>query len=62
MVDADILRLQRDQVRQQAMKPLKIAQKIFRDWCGSNMVVMDAMPAADLVKRIEAAIVAERQR
>jgi hypothetical protein len=42
------------------MKPIKIAQKIFRDWCAYHGAVVDVPMAADLVKRIEAAIVAER--
>lgn len=48
------------QAEQRAMPPIKIGQKILREWCGSHQAVMDPSMAADLVKRVEAAIVAER--
>lgn len=61
MADADALRLERDQARQRAMTPIKVAQKLFRDWAGANLAVLDIPLAADLVKRVEAIIKAERQ-
>lgn len=57
---ADAVRLQRDQTQQRAMKPGNVAQKIFQDWIGSHMSFLDPVLAADLVKRIERAIIAER--
>ncbi len=60
MADADALRLQRDQMRQRALSPLKVAQSVFQKWAGSNMAAMDSMCAADLVQHVERAIVAER--
>lgn len=60
MVDADALRLERDQAQQRTLKPLKVAQKLFQDWAASHLAVFDPEMAADLVKRVEWAIVAER--
>lgn len=48
------------QAEQRALKPIKIGQKIFGEWCQSFGAMIDVNMAADLVKRIEAAIVAER--
>jgi hypothetical protein len=42
------------------MTPFKVGQEIFRDWCTNHGVVVDVEMAADLVRRIGAAIAAER--
>lgn len=44
-----------------AMKPIKVGQKIFREWCAEFGAVVDVEMAANLVKRIEAVIIAERE-
>lgn len=49
-----------DQEKQRAMSPLKVGQKIFGEWARSHGTAVDVCMAADLVKRIEAAIIAER--
>lgn len=48
------------QQEQRAMAPAKVAQGLFRDWCGVHGTVVEIGMAADLVRRIEAVIVAER--
>ena len=60
MADADAMRLYRDQLRQRQKRPRKVAQDILHSWCGSNLAFIDPQMVADLVKLIEAAIVAER--
>jgi hypothetical protein len=45
---------------QSEMKPIKVGQLIFREWCAEFGAVLDVHMAADLVKRIERAIVTER--
>jgi len=35
---------------------IKAGQKVFREWCGDNGVVVDAFSAADLCKKISIAI------
>lgn len=45
---------------QTSLTPIKVGQKIFREWCVEFGAVVDVHMAADLVKRIEAAIIAER--
>lgn len=45
---------------QNSLTPIKVGQKIFREWCAEFGAVVDVHMAADLVKRIEAAIVTER--
>lgn len=42
-------------------KPLKIGQKIFREWCAYHGAIVDVEMAAGLCKRIEAAIIEERR-
>ena len=42
--------------------PRGIAQAVFRDWCASYGAVVDVEMAAGLVLRIEAAIIADRER
>lgn len=42
-------------------KPKKVAQRIFREWCSAHGAVVDVEMAADLVRRIEAAIIEERK-
>lgn len=43
------------------MKPIKVGQKIFREWCAAHGACVDVAMAADLVRRIEAAIIEERK-
>ena len=40
---------------------LKAAQKVFREFCGDNMVMMEAFAAADLCAKIANAIAMERE-
>lgn len=56
------LKLAQDQAKQRDLSPLKVAQKLLRDWLGAQGMgaVIDPMAGADLVKRIEAAVIAER--
>lgn len=35
----------------------KAARRVFREWCAANGILIYPMTAADLVNRIEAAIV-----
>lgn len=35
---------------------IKAGQKVFREWCGDNGVMVDAFAAADLCKKISQAI------
>ena len=39
----------------------KIARRIFREWCAANGIVIYPMAGADLVARIEAALVTRPQ-
>jgi len=41
---------------------LKAAQKVFREFCGDNMISMDPFAAADLCAKIAQAIAMERER
>lgn len=59
-VDAEAMRLRRDQERQRSKKPRRVAQGLFRDWCDANGLVLEVFLAADLVSRVEGLIVAER--
>jgi hypothetical protein len=60
MADADKMRLERDQARQRATSPLKVAQTLLRELCGSNLTYLDPDFAAEIVTRVERAIIAER--
>lgn len=56
------LKLAKRQAEQRAMSPQKVGQLLLREWLGSHGVggVIDPMLAADLVRRVESAIKAER--
>lgn len=41
---------------------LKAGQKVFREFCGDNSVMMDPFAAADLCAKIAQAIAQERER
>ena len=41
---------------------LKAAQKVFREFCGDNSVMMEPFAAADLCAKIAVAIAQERER
>lgn len=39
---------------------IKAGQQVFREWCGDNGIAVDAFSAADLCKKISAAIARTR--
>jgi hypothetical protein len=39
---------------------IKAGQQVFRDWCGDNSIVVDVFSAADLCKKISAAVARAR--
>ena len=48
--------------RKPTLTPLKAAQAVFREWCAAWKATVEVQAAADLVHRIEAAIVAAELR
>jgi hypothetical protein len=53
-------RVDNTMTRDKRMTPQKAAQLVFREWCAENGLVVEAIAAADLVKRIEIAILSQR--
>lgn len=56
------LKRAQQQAEQRATSPLKVAQKMLREWLGAHQMggVIDPMLGADLVRRVEAIVIAER--
>lgn len=39
---------------------LKVGQKVFREWCGDNGIMLEPFAAADLCKKIAQALAVSR--
>ena len=56
------MKLVQEQAKQCLSSPEKVGQKVLREWLGAQGfgAAIDPMAGADLVRRIEAVVVAER--
>lgn len=56
------IKLAQQQAEQRKLTPQKVGQKLLREWLGAQGFggAIDPMAGADLVRRIEAVVVAER--
>jgi ABC-type branched-subunit amino acid transport system substrate-binding protein len=56
------LKLAQEQAKQRDLTPEKVAQKLLREWLGAQGfgAAIDPMAGADLVRRVEAVVIAER--